>query len=81
MTIDKRMIHSRVDQANAAAKEETTPVPHTVIEGIVGCTIMDANKCQGGAFMVVGMADRVLLMKYNSEMKSFCLRKVRSLYR
>ncbi|CAC5384644.1 CIT [Mytilus coruscus] len=75
VTIDKRMIHSRIDQANSAAKEETNPIPHTVIEGIVGCTVMDASKCQGGSYMVVGMADRVLLMKYNSEMKSFCLRK------
>ncbi|XP_076092156.1 citron Rho-interacting kinase-like isoform X2 [Mytilus galloprovincialis] len=75
VTIDKRMIHSRIDQANSAAKEETNPIPHTVIEGIVGCTVMDASKCHGGSYMVVGMADRVLLMKYNSEMKSFCLRK------
>ena len=77
VTIDKRLIHSRIEQANAATKDETNPVPHTLIEGIVGCTVLDANKCQGGSFLVVGMADRILLMKYNSELKSFCLRKVR----
>lgn len=73
MTIDKKLIQLRLGQSNG---EETQPVPHNVVEDIVGCTVLDCGVWNDAVYMCAGMTEKILIMKYNTELRMFCLRKV-----
>jgi len=73
LTIDKKLIQLRLGQSTG---EETQPVHHNVVGDVVGCTVFDVGMCGDGVFMVVGLIDKVLVMKYNPELRQFCVRKV-----
>lgn len=76
LTIDKKLIQLRLGQSNG---EETQPIHHNVVDDIVGCTVFDVGVWNDAVYMGVGMAEKVVIMKYNPELRKFCTRKVISL--
>lgn len=73
VTIDKKLIQLRLGQSNG---EETQNVYHEVVENTTGCTVFDALVYGEAVYMCVGKTDRITVMKYNPDLKKFCLRKV-----
>jgi len=73
LTIEKKLIQLRLGQSNV---KETQPVYHNVIDDIVGCTVFDVGMCNDAVYLCVGMTEKVIVMKYNPELKKFCVRKV-----
>ncbi|XP_052800201.1 citron rho-interacting kinase-like isoform X2 [Mya arenaria] len=72
LTIDKKLIQLRLGQSSG---EETQPVHHNVVSDVVGCTVFDVGMCGDAVYMVVGMTEKILVMKYNPELRQFCVRK------
>ncbi|XP_052223336.1 citron Rho-interacting kinase-like isoform X2 [Dreissena polymorpha] len=72
LTIDKKLIQLRLGQSNG---EETLPVHHTVLDNIVGCTVFDIGMSGDAIYLIVGLTEKVLVMKYNPDLRQFCVRK------
>ncbi|XP_053375258.1 citron Rho-interacting kinase-like [Mercenaria mercenaria] len=72
LTIDKKLIQLRLGQSTG---EATQPVPHNVVEDVVGCTVLDCGIYSDAVYMCVGMTEKVLVMKYNIDLRMFCVRK------
>ncbi|KAL4223686.1 hypothetical protein ACF0H5_017154 [Mactra antiquata] len=72
LTIDKKLIQFRLCKSNAT---ETKPVFFNTVEDVIGCTVFDAGVWNDAVYMCVGMADKVAVMKYNIDVKKFCMRK------
>jgi hypothetical protein len=67
------MIQLRLGQSTG---EETQPVPHNVIEEVVGCTVLDVATWNDAVYMCIGMSEKIIIMKYNPDLRMFCTRKV-----
>lgn len=72
LTIDKKLIQLRLGQSNGG---ETQPVPCNIVQNVIGCTVLDVGACGNTIYMCVGMTDKVVIMKYNPDLKLFCVRK------
>ncbi|WAR01902.1 CTRO-like protein, partial [Mya arenaria] len=69
---DEGLFALRLGQSSG---EETQPVHHNVVSDVVGCTVFDVGMCGDAVYMVVGMTEKILVMKYNPELRQFCVRK------
>ena len=49
---------------------------HEVVENSTGCTVFDNLVYGDAVYMCVGKTDRITVMKYNPNLKKFCIRKV-----
>ncbi|KAL3857416.1 hypothetical protein ACJMK2_012090 [Sinanodonta woodiana] len=70
--VEKKLIKIKLGQSDG---EETARVHHTVLDNISCCTILDVGEWQNSVFICIGMTDRVIIMKYNPELRLFCVRK------
>ncbi|XP_050410841.1 citron rho-interacting kinase [Patella vulgata] len=70
--VEKKLIKCRVSQATGP---ETIPVPFKGIDGIQSCTVFDVGMWEDATYLCVGMPDKVILMKFNSSLGMFCIRK------
>ncbi|KAK3084551.1 hypothetical protein FSP39_015212 [Pinctada imbricata] len=70
--IHKDAIKTRLNQATS---DETTKVPYTVIETLPGCTVLEVTENNDGLYVIGGLADRIVVLKYNTDLREFCVRK------
>lgn len=61
---------------NQATSDETEHVPNDKIPSLVGCTVLEVKRVYESLYLVAGFDDRITVMKYNTELKEFCIRKV-----
>ena len=72
--IHREAIKARLSQATS---DETEHVANDKIPSLVGCTVLEVKRVYESLYLVAGFDDRILVMKYNTELKEFCIRKVR----
>ncbi|KAK3596286.1 hypothetical protein CHS0354_030661 [Potamilus streckersoni] len=70
--VERKLVKIKLGQSDG---EETAHVHHTVLDNISCCTILDVGEWQNSVYLCIGMTDRVIIMKYNSELRLFCVRK------
>ena len=73
LTIDKKLIQLRLGQSKG---DETQSVYHEVLENTAGCTVFDSVVYGDAVYLCVGKTDKVTIMKYNTSLRKFCIRKV-----
>lgn len=71
--IHREAIKARLNQATS---DETEHVPNDKIPSLVGCTVLEVKRVYESLYLVAGFDDRITVMKYNTELKEFCIRKV-----
>ena len=72
--VDSKLVKCRMSQTIGG---ETTPFSYKDVEGIQRCTVFDITVHDDASYMIVGMPDKVVLMKYNPALAMYCVRKVR----
>ena len=72
--IHREAIKARLNQATS---DETEHVANDKIPSLIGCTVLEVKRVYESLYLVAGFDDRILVMKYNTELKEFCIRKVR----
>nr|XP_034339330.1 citron Rho-interacting kinase-like isoform X2 [Crassostrea gigas] len=70
--IHREAIKARLNQATS---DETEHVPNDKIPSLVGCTVLEVKRVYESLYLVAGFDDRITVMKYNTELKEFCIRK------
>ncbi|XP_078336278.1 citron Rho-interacting kinase-like isoform X2 [Crassostrea virginica] len=70
--IHREAIKARLNQATS---DETEHVANDKIPSLVGCTVLEVKRVYESLYLVAGFDDRILVMKYNTELKEFCIRK------
>ncbi|XP_062613550.1 citron Rho-interacting kinase-like, partial [Saccostrea cucullata] len=70
--IHREAIKARLNQATG---DETEHVPNDKIPSLVGCTVLEVKRVYESLYLVAGFDDRITVMKYNTELKEFCIRK------
>ena len=73
VTIDKKLIQLRLGQSKGDA---TQNVYHEVFENTTGCTVFDTLVYGDAVYLCIGKTDKITIMKYNSDLRKFCVRKV-----
>lgn len=71
--IHREAIKARLNQATS---DETEHVPNDKIPSLVGCTVLEVKRVYESLYLVAGFDERITVMKYNTELKEFCIRKV-----
>lgn len=71
--IHREAIKARLNQATS---DETEHVPNDKIPSLIGCTVLEVKRVYESLYLVAGFDDRITVMKYNTELKEFCIRKV-----
>ncbi|XP_033747318.1 citron Rho-interacting kinase-like isoform X2 [Pecten maximus] len=70
--VDKKLIKIKLDQATG---NESPPIHYDEVEGMFGCTLLEVKRHHDTVYMCVGMVDRVVILKYNTDLRAFCVRK------
>ncbi|XP_056008615.1 citron Rho-interacting kinase-like isoform X2 [Ostrea edulis] len=70
--IHREAIKARLSQATT---DETEHVPSDKIPSLVGCTVLEVARVYESLYLVTGFDDRITVLKYNTELKEFCIRK------
>ncbi|OWF44281.1 Citron Rho-interacting kinase [Mizuhopecten yessoensis] len=70
--VDKKLIKIKLDQATG---NESPPVHYDEVEGMFCCTLLEVKRYHDTVYMCVGMVDRVIILKYNTDLRAFCVRK------
>ncbi|XP_060064915.1 citron Rho-interacting kinase-like [Ylistrum balloti] len=70
--VDKKLIKIKLDQATG---NESPPIHYDEVEGMFGCTVLEVKRHHDTLYMCVGMVDRVVILKYNTDLRAFCVRK------
>ena len=73
VTIDKKLIQLRLGQSKG---DSTQNVYHEVLENTTGCTVFDTLVYGDAVYLCVGKTEKVTIMKYNPDLRKFCVRKV-----
>ena len=73
LTIDKKLIQLRLGQSKG---DETQSVYHEVLDNTSGCTVFDSVVYGDTVYLCVGKTDKITIMKYNTSLRKFCIRKV-----
>ena len=70
-------IHHSLSQSKKGNKE---PVVVRPLDSGSACTVFAVKQTQDGLFVCAATVDKIILYKYNSSLKDFCIRRVGNLF-